>query len=247
MNLVPKLKILIAHSELLVAAGLHATLMRHEDLDVTMALAPLDADSAPYDHADVILADCETGIHIARSMQSSGQQTGPRVVIVTQDEREISIRRAIEGGVRGYLFLGTTPALIVQAVRNAARGGTVMDPIAASKMIDSLNGDTITRRELEVLSLVMLGSPNKIIASRLGIAVGTVKCHVKRLLAKLDARSRAEAAAIARQRGLVGTHIPGGRAMTADDSGLRVRKFDLRSVGSRHAGTNLTPSAGVAR
>ena len=122
---------------------------------------------------------------------------------MTNDESEVGIRGAMEAGARGYILLSSTLECVVQAVRRVGRGGTAIDPRVVAKMLDSLNGNKLTEREIEVLRLIMLGQTNKAIAEQLGIAVGTAKCHVKQLMAKLNARSRTEAASIAQRRGLV--------------------------------------------
>jgi DNA-binding NarL/FixJ family response regulator len=206
MSSVPKLQVLVAHNDPLLTAGLEAMLVRDDDFIVSASASSL-ADMTSVDAhqpIDVILTDCKTGIRLARSSRLGRQAaTCPRIVIVTQDESEVSIRRALEAGVRGYLLLGATRDSVVQAVRCAARGGIALDPIVATRMADSLKGDSITHREQDVLGLIMLGLPNKVIASRLGISVGTAKCHVKSLFAKLEANTRTEAAAIAQRRGLV--------------------------------------------
>ena len=64
-------------------------------------------------------------------------------------------------------------------------------------------GETLTVRETEVLQLVAQGLPNKIIASRLGISLHTVKFHVAAILAKLNASSRTEAVTLGARRGYV--------------------------------------------
>jgi DNA-binding NarL/FixJ family response regulator len=206
MNSVIKLQVLVAHNEPLLAAGLEATLLREDDFDVS-AIAPSSLERTSVDaheFMDVILADCITGIRLASSMRARKEAPArARIVIVTQDESELSIRRAMEAGVRGYLLLGATRDSVVEAVRCAARGGIALDPVAATRMADSLNGDSLTSREREVLSLVMVGLSNKVIAHRLGITVGTAKTHVKGVLMKLDAKTRTEAAAIAQRRGLI--------------------------------------------
>ena len=241
MATAPKLKVLITHREPVIAAGLRATLLRQKEFEVSPPLsAGVDLAQSGHEFADVILTDCETGIRLARAMQSIKTTSRPCIVIVTQDEREVSIRSAIDGGVRGYLFLHATPNFIVQAVRNAARGGTVMDPLAATKMVDSLSRGSITHRELQVLRLVMQGSPNKTIAARLGIAIGTVKCHLKRLFAKLDAKSRAELAAIARTRGLIATVVPGECDNATGGTEVRERLVDVRSAHPSRRGAMLS-------
>lgn len=61
----------------------------------------------------------------------------------------------------------------------------------------------LTRRELEVLTLICEGLPNKLISRRLQISAGTVKTHVANILRELGVTSRLQAAVLARQRGLV--------------------------------------------
>ncbi|HEY9024554.1 MAG TPA: LuxR C-terminal-related transcriptional regulator, partial [Burkholderiaceae bacterium] len=73
----------------------------------------------------------------------------------------------------------------------------------AQRMADSMTRASLTQREADVLRFVVAGESNKVIARSLRIEVGTVKTHVSAILAKLDARSRTQAAAIAIARGLV--------------------------------------------
>jgi len=241
MNAVPTLKVLVAHNEPLIAAGLHATLLHRDEFDVS-ATEPASLAQTPvaHDDVDVVLADCRTGIHLARCARSGRQATRPHIVIVTRDESEASIRCAMEAGARGYLFLGATPNAVIEAIRCAAHGGIALDPFVATKMLDSLNGEPITSRELQVLGLVMRGSPDKAIASRLGISVGTVKSHVKRLLAKLQAHSRTEAAAIAQRRGLVTTQVPDDNTIDAGQTDARTRDIDRYALRSRLKGATVT-------
>jgi DNA-binding NarL/FixJ family response regulator len=147
----------------------------------------------------IVVADCATGPQLAIAGRSSGHV----VLIVTAEDTEASIVRAVEAGVRGYLLLTSPVEAIAGAVRSLADGGSALDPIVAARMLDSLAFNALTNRETEVLRLVMLGLGDKAIANRLGRALGTVKSHVKALLVKLDARSRTEAVAIAQRRGFI--------------------------------------------
>ena len=243
MNAVPKLKVLVAHNEPLIAAGLQATLLHRDEFDVSTTepefLAQIPAAHVDFD-VDVVLADCRTGIHLARCARSGRQTAHPRIVIITRDESEASIRCAMEAGARGYLFLGATPNAVIEAIRCAAHGGIALDPFVATKMLNSLNGESITSRELQVLGLVMRGSSDKAIASGLGIALGTVKSHVKRLLAKLEANSRTEAAAIAQRRGLVATQVSGDNTFDSRETDNRRRDIDRHALRSRLKGATLT-------
>jgi DNA-binding NarL/FixJ family response regulator len=88
-------------------------------------------------------------------------------------------------------------------VRSAYKGAAALDPIVAAKIVASLAAPVLSSRETEVLGFIMAGLSDKTIAERLRRSLGTVKSHVKSVLAKLDVRSRSEAAAVARRRGLV--------------------------------------------
>jgi two-component system NarL family response regulator len=124
-------------------------------------------------------------------------------VIFTEDDSEVSIRLAVERGVSGYLLLASDCEAIVNAVRSAYKGGAALDPIVAAKIVASLAAPVLSFRETEVLGYIMAGLSDKTIARRLKRSVGTVKSHVKSVLAKLDVKNRSEAAAVARRRGLV--------------------------------------------
>jgi two-component system NarL family response regulator len=125
------------------------------------------------------------------------------VLILTDDESEVSIRRAVELGIGGYLPLSSGVESVVHAVRCVNNGGTAIAPNVMTKMAISLRSRPLSEGEIEVLRLIMQGLPDKAIARRLERSVGTAKSHVKAILMKLDASSRVEAVAVARRRGLV--------------------------------------------
>jgi len=199
---VDRIKLLIAHKSPLVSAGLEAAFRTQGDFEVVSCTAesgrPPPAETQ-LGSVNVAVADCETGIHLV----VPASRNGCRVLIVTQDESEASIRRAVELGVRGYLLLTSSLESVVRAVRCISHGGTALDPLVTTKMVASLTGRPLTHRELDVLRLMMLGLSDKAIARRLARSVGTAKTHVKAILAKLDSASRLEAVVVARRRGLV--------------------------------------------
>jgi DNA-binding NarL/FixJ family response regulator len=196
---VSKTTVLVAHDEPIVQAGLEHALSLHSELEVratreTELVSEMDLGSI-----DIVLADVESGVRLA----ASGQTRGLRVLIVTNDASELSIRRALDAGVMGYLLVSSTLRSVIQAVECVTRGGTAIDPLVATKMLESLNGEPLTQRQLEVLRLLTLGLPDKAIANRLGIRLGTIKSHVKSVLGKLNATSRTEATRVAMRRGLL--------------------------------------------
>ncbi|MEY2457681.1 MAG: hypothetical protein QOK06_2806, partial [Acidimicrobiaceae bacterium] len=139
---------------------------------------------------------------------------GCRVLILTDDDSEVSIRTAVELGISGYLPLSSRVESVVHAVRCIHNGGTAMAPNIMTKMAMSLRSRGLTRREVEVLRLIMQGLPDKAIARLLERSFETARSHVKAILMKLDASSRVEAVAIARRRGLLSE-----KSMAPSDSG----------------------------
>jgi two-component system NarL family response regulator len=196
-----RIGVLIAHGSPLISAGLASVLTAQPDFDVICCLdnggpqRPLPKDVAS---ASVAVTDCATGLEMAADTSNACQ-----VVIFTDDDSEMSIRLAVQRGVSGYLLLTSDCGAIVNAVRSAYKGGAALDPIVAAKIVASLAAPVLSSRETEVLGFITAGLNDKTIARRMKRSLGTVKSHVKNVLAKLDAKSRSEAAAVARRRGLV--------------------------------------------
>ncbi|MDR0258186.1 MAG: response regulator transcription factor [Comamonas sp.] len=198
----------VAHRDPLVQAGLRATLMSENDFAVS--ILPTDGPSLRV-QADVVVADYDTALEWFSSPPASSAPYGPsarvaKVMVVSHRDRETEIRTALDLGVRGYLLLGCAVEEMVMGVRALSRGQLHLDRSAALRVAESLGRQVLTTRENEVLERIVEGKVNKTIGNELGITVGTVKAHVKAILAKLGARTRTEAAAIARRRGL--TDLP---------------------------------------
>ena len=193
-----RIHVLITHSNPLVAAGLEAAFRAQQDFVLVERRATEDMASS-LGSATVAVTDYEGGTRLLAT-QRGGRC---RVLILTDDESEVSIRRAVELGIGGYLPLSSCLESVLQAVRCIHNGGTAIAPNVMTKMAMSLRSRPLTEREVEVLCLIMQGLPDKAIARRLERSVGTAKSHVKAILMKLDASSRVEAVAVARRRGLV--------------------------------------------
>jgi DNA-binding NarL/FixJ family response regulator len=189
--------VLIAHDNPLVAAGLEAAFGTQQDFHIVGRRET--NDELPVDAATVAVTGYEGGTRRLAAQRGDGC----RVLILTDDDSEVSIRRAVELGISGYLPLSSGVESVVHAVRCIHHGGTAIAPNIVSKIAVSLRSRGLTRREVEVLRLIMQGLPDKAIAHRLQRSVDTAKSHVKAILMKLEASSRVEAVAIAQRRGLV--------------------------------------------
>ena len=151
-------------------------------------------------HPDVALVDIQlagdNGIDLARQLAGDHPQT--RVVILSAYDDDAFIRRAFEAGVAGYLLKTMPRADLINAVRAAGKGTTVLDPAVSSRLAGANTltelggGPRLTLREQEVVALVADGLSNKAIAIRLGVSTRTVEGHVNHVFTKLNLESRTE-------------------------------------------------------
>ncbi len=134
-----------------------------------------------------------------------------RVVIFSVSDSHEDVIAALKAGADGYVLKETEPEELVSYIRQAATGTmAISDKLAAvlaSEIGNRKEGsdrsvDGLTQRERQILKQIAAGMSNKMIATKLDIAEGTVKVHVKNLLKKLKMRSRVEAAIWAMENNL---------------------------------------------
>ena len=157
---------------------------------------------------DVALIDLRMPVldGVAATTQIVALRTGTRVLILTTYDTDVEIERAVEAGAIGYLLKDTTRDQLVDAIRSAARGETVLAPRVAERLVAWMRQPTpvaLTKREVDVLNAVADGLSNADIGKRLVIAEATVKTHLLRVFAKLDVSDRTHAVVVALERGLL--------------------------------------------
>jgi DNA-binding NarL/FixJ family response regulator len=156
---------------------------------------------------DVVLLDLEMpemdGVEALKRLRQENPDA--RVIVFTAFDTDERIVAAVQAGAQGYLLKGVPREEIFNAVRVVHAGGSLLQPVVASKLMRQVSEgfEPLTPRELEVLRLVAQGLQNKEIAARLVITERTVKFYVSNILGKLGAGNRTEAVAIAAQRGLI--------------------------------------------
>jgi DNA-binding NarL/FixJ family response regulator len=196
------IRVLIAHRDPLIKAGLVTLLRKRRDFEVSVCSRALCSNSSARHRppAHVVVADYDSGLQLLESADAGS----PPVMILTDNDSEARICQALELGVRGYLLLGCSLRELVNALRSVNGGRLALGPVVVSRLADRMKQQALTPREKDILQQVMLGLSNKLIAKELTLAVATVKTHVKAILRKLDATSRTEAVAIAQRRGILG-------------------------------------------
>lgn len=130
-----------------------------------------------------------------------------RIVVVTTYESDTDILRAVEAGAAGYLLKDASRSELGEAVRDAARGKTVLAPTVADRLVHFVrqpNSVTLSTREVEVLNQVAKGRTNADIGRQLHISEATVKTHLLRAFNKLGVSDRTAAVTTAMSLGLLG-------------------------------------------
>lgn len=126
-----------------------------------------------------------------------------RVLVMTMFDHEQDVVLSIRAGARGYILKSAARAEVVSAIEAVAAGRRWVPDYVAVKLASGMSTENLTPREQEVLEHIQLGLGNKEIGRLLGMTEGTVKTHVREILAKLGAISRTEAVNLGRQRGLL--------------------------------------------
>jgi DNA-binding NarL/FixJ family response regulator len=156
---------------------------------------------------DVVLMDVSMpvtdGIDATRQLMAADARM--RVVMLTMHIDRDIIDRAIKAGAVGYLTKDAAISEVIDAIRMAANGDTVMSPRLAEAMLTEARSSdpVISAREEEVLQLVADGLGTNEIAQRLYISQKTVKNHLGSIYEKLDARDRTQAVLMAVKMGIV--------------------------------------------
>ena len=143
---------------------------------------------------------------VAATQRILQRNPGVRVIVVTTYETDTDILRAVEAGAAGYLLKDASRTELAEAVRDAARGRTVLAPKVADRLVHLVRRPTpttLSAREIEVLGLVARGDTNAEIGRRLYISEATVKTHLLRVFNKLDVSDRTAAVTTAMSLGLL--------------------------------------------
>ena len=207
------IRVLVVDDHPIVRQGLVGVLSDEEDLEVIgqagsgREAVGLTSRLRP----DVVLLDLEMddldGVEAIPQLRAV--HPAVEVLVFTAYDTDERVMGAIRAGARGYLLKGASAEDIARGIRTVAAGGSFLEPRVANKVLAEMAGGAATRhtvlsaREREVLRLVADGLPTKQIANALSISERTVKFHVTSIFHKLGAENRAQAVAVAAQRGLL--------------------------------------------
>jgi len=191
-------RVLIADDQEMVRHGLRRILESQPDLTVVGEAADGQAavDLARQLRPDVALVDIRMprldGIEVTRRL--AGQT---RVVIVTTFDLDEYVYPALQHGASGFVLKRAGPALIIEAVRAAMAGDSLISPSITVRLLKHVTKprrpppiEALTPREIEIAGQVAAGKTNADIGAELFISPGTVKTHVASIQRKLGVRNR---------------------------------------------------------
>lgn len=209
------LRVLVVDDHPVVRSGLVALIDAQPDL-LVVAEAGSGAEAVVQARThlpDVVLMDLRMpgGDGVRATSEIARTQPGTRVLVLTTYDTDSDILRAVEAGATGYLLKDVTAERLVDAVRAAARGETVLAAPVAARLLKRLrmpDPSQLTPRELDVLKGAARGLSNTDIGRDLHIGGATVKSHLLRVFAKLGVESRTAAVTVAMERGILPP--PGG-------------------------------------
>ena len=212
--------VLIAEDQLLLRKSLAAIIDSAPDLRVIgEAETGQEAISTARELVpDVILMDIRmpglNGIDATAAITADPALASTRVLVLTMFEMDEYIEAALRAGARGFLLKDAAPDVLLDGIRRVCREERIYAPAVLEKMVASfLDRSTrarenpravagLTKREIEVLTLIARGRSNSEIAGDLFISMATVKTHIGNLLAKMQARDRAQLVILAYESGL---------------------------------------------
>lgn len=216
----PQIRVLLADDQALVRSGFRMLIEAEDDLrvvgeaaDGAQAIAQLRRTPA-----DVVLMDIRMpvldGVEATRQIVEEGLST--RVLVLTTFDLDEYVFSALKAGASGFMLKDARPEDLLNAIRTVAVGEAVIAPSATRRLLDQVVAtlptgsaemdarlESLTDREIEVLSEIAAGATNAEISGKLFMAEGTVKTHIGRLLSKLQCRDRVGLVLFAYESGLV--------------------------------------------
>lgn len=216
-----KIKVLLVEDQIMMRLATSTALENAEGFELVGQAEDgvQGVDLAQRVNADVILMDIGLpkmdGIEATSKIKS--MNINSKILMFTQREAPDDVFAALKAGADGYIMKDTSPDVLLNVIENIYNGAAWLDPAIAKLVLSSIDNSSskavennkaqnkfgLTKRELEVLSLIVEGLEDLEISKRLFISISTTKTHVHNILQKLYMNGRTQAAVYAVRESLV--------------------------------------------
>jgi DNA-binding NarL/FixJ family response regulator len=202
-----KIKVLVVDDHPVVRVGISTIIDTQADMTVVAETGSgEEAISLFREHLpDLTVMDLRlermSGVACIRKIRKEFPEA--RFVVLTTYRGDEDIHQALQAGAVGYLIKGMPRQLLLDALRRVHAGDRFLPPSVTEALASRKPDAELSPREHQVLLLLARGKSNKEIASALGIAEVTVKCHLSMIFLRLNVTDRTQAIIAAAQRGLV--------------------------------------------
>ncbi len=210
------IRVLLVDDHTLFRSGVRALLQKYEEFEVAGEAADTlqGVRRAGEVKPDVVLLDLHmpgiSGKDAVKQFLEAAPQS--HIVMLTVSEHADDLLDSLRAGASGYLLKNIETETLLDSIRRAAAGDSVVSAQMTGKLVRALQStsdaapepkkDSLSPREREILGHLSKGQSNKEIARNLSLAESTVKIHVQNILRKLDLSSRVQAAVYAFKKGL---------------------------------------------
>ncbi len=210
------IRLMMVDDHPVVRAGLRALLEADAEVEVVAAVGSGDEALQVLDRLvttgeglpDLVLMDLNLGDGIGgieTTRRLRGEHPEVQVLAVTTFDAEADVVGALEAGATGYVLKDSPTEALLDAVREAAAGRSVLSPEVQQLLVRRMAEPrtALSPRETEILEVLATGATNREAAKRLFISESTVKTHLVHLYEKLGVESRTAALRVARERRLI--------------------------------------------
>lgn len=211
-----QIKLILVEDNLAYRKGISCALERSPDIELIAEFGASEfaLNSIPkLPTPDILLLDLNlpgiSGLESIPLFQEQSPET--KIIILTQSDKEVDVLHAIRIGASGYLLKSSSIAQLMTGIQDVHQGGATLDPSVSKFILNSLKQTPLkiatcpdlSKRELEVLTLIAEGMAQKMIASQLDISVYTVSEYIHNIYSKLGVPNAPSAVSKAYESGIL--------------------------------------------